>query len=125
LELDPAAWLEVLEGLVHEMWPVGDGTGEEARVDEVEGFTGVVGPSCFDIVDVEVAVWRDGGRHCGREIVAYNRCAGEVLGEIDGPYTGAGAEIEDSAAEVGRERSEEEMVLHCEEDEVMVYVKAV
>ena len=49
----------LLEGLVKQLWPIQDGAGEKAHVDEVKG--GLVRPFLFEVVDKEFNVWGDTG----------------------------------------------------------------
>jgi hypothetical protein len=51
---------DVLEGALHEFWPVGQGAGEHAAVDEVEGLGKV--PVFFKVFHVEGEVWWDASR---------------------------------------------------------------
>ncbi len=75
---------------------------QDARVDVGE-VLGRVEPVGFGgVVDEEVEVGGDGGRLDGGEVGADHGGGGEEFGHFDGPYSGAGADVEDAFGFVER-----------------------
>jgi len=91
--LEPAAGLEAAVGLAVDGDPVLEGAGEVADVDVVEGVFGV-GPGLGGVVELELAVGRHPRGLDGREVDAGDFGVGELVGEVDGPDAGAGADVE-------------------------------
>ena len=102
-DLEVSAGLEAGDGALKEERPVVDGLGEVAQVDEVEVVFGV-GPLELDVVNLEFAVAGDPFRLDGRDVDADHFAFGVQVGEVDGPDTGAGADVEGTLDIDGVER---------------------
>lgn len=86
--------LEVREDLRVELGPVADASEQASDVDEVEGILRI-GPFRGGVVDFEAEVRGDEGGLDGREIGADDSGRRILVGEVDGPDTGAGGDVED------------------------------
>lgn len=101
LQLD--AELKVLEvaaggqrrvGLLVEPEPVVDAAVQHADVHKVKG-AGLPGPVELRVVDVELAVGRYPARLDGADVGADDLGGREGVRHVDGPYAGAGADVQD------------------------------
>ncbi|OSS49166.1 hypothetical protein B5807_05634 [Epicoccum nigrum] len=101
LEFQPPAGLQMCVALLAEAVPVANGAAHGAHVDEVEGLVWAIDPLALCVVDVELCVRRHPGGLDGAQVGAKDLAARVLVGKVDGPYAGTGANVEDSA---GRRR---------------------
>lgn len=92
--LDPPAGLESRKRLPVKPLPVVDPAEEVAHVDKVEDALAKC-PVQLSIVDLERTVGRQPGRLHSRDVGANDLGGGKLVGHVDGPDAGAGADIED------------------------------
>lgn len=121
----------MVEGLAEEGGPVFEADVEHPAVDEVEasaaaaggriGRGKLVGPFCFDVVDLELTVGGDPTGLNRREVYAGDGCGGVVVCEFDRPNSGAGAEVEDGV-DGGGKGGEIEGTVEREAPELMLEV---
>jgi hypothetical protein len=83
--------------LLGEAVPVQDGARQGADVDQVEVVGRVVDPVALGIVNVELCIWGHPGGLDGRQVCADDLGLWVLVGEVNGPDAGAGADIEDAA----------------------------
>lgn len=98
LRLEPAPGLEMRKHLLQQPGPVANTAAHTAGVDVVERLGWGERPVALGVVDEEAAV---GGRPAGldgAEVCAKDVGVREVFGHVEGPFTGAGADVEDAAA---------------------------
>lgn len=61
---------------------------------------------------------------CGAEIGSDDLGAGILVADVDGPYSGSGANVEDAAG-LGAERGEEELAVHCQAEHTVGEIKPI
>jgi len=90
-KLDPTAPSETLVRPLEEARPISQGSRHHAAVDEVK--LDVPSPRLLDIVDLEAKIGRH-KRALDRGVIrADDRSGGELVGKVDGPDTGTGADV--------------------------------
>lgn len=93
LHFDPPAGLQVRVSLSVETIPVSDTASHATTMDEIKRFARPIRPLALDVVDVELAPGRHPARLDGAEIRADDLGAGELVGKVNGPDAGTGAEV--------------------------------
>lgn len=96
LRLKPGPRLEVCIRLPQQPRPIGDPAAQAPRVNVIECFGRRECPVGLGVVDEEAAVGRGPGGLDRGEVCAEDGACGEVFGHFDGPFGGAGADVEDA-----------------------------
>lgn len=92
--LNPATGFQIVHTLAKECGPVGDGAAQVANMDPVKRL--LKGPVSFGVVNQELQVWGNPGGLNGAEICGYDLCLWKLVGDVDGPDSGTGSEIENA-----------------------------
>lgn len=82
--------------LLRQPVPVAYGAAQGAHVDKVETLVWTEDPFALGVVDVELCIGRHPGGLDGREVCAKDFAAGVLVRKVDGPYAGAGANVQHS-----------------------------
>lgn len=124
LELEPAARLQVGVALAHEAVPVGDGAAQGADVDVVKVLVRAVDPLALGVVDVELCIGGHPGGLDGAEVGAKDVAARVLVGKVNGPDAGAGANVE-GPARGGADGGVVQLAVEDEGEDVVQQVEAV
>lgn len=97
LRLEPRTRLQVLISLSKQLMPIAQATRQTASVNVIEFLMRAERPITLRVIDEEAAVWRSVAGLNGTEVCAEDVGLRVVFGHFEGPFCGAGADVEDAA----------------------------
>jgi hypothetical protein len=124
LELGPPARHQMRIRLLDQAVPVGNRPAHGAAVHEIKSLGRRIHPLGLGIVDVELCIRRHPRGLDGREVGAQDIAARVFVGEVNGPDSGAGANVED-ALELRGDGRVVQLAAQDQQEDVVQQVQAV